>query len=156
MMCFRLVKIILITLIFSACNLAYCENNTTIENDSSVAIIKNMFKHFAEALDVTQLDNYYTKDFVLDSNNEQYDYATYKKQQAEIFATLKSLQVIKYEDLFSSGNKVAGRVLIKLVLKSKETHTFHVMFIADIKNNKIDRFWEMTNPSWSDKLPTGK
>lgn len=155
-MYFRLAKIILMTIIFSIGNFTYAETHTTADDQSGVNVIKNMFKNFAETRDLSQLDHYYTQDFVLDSNNESYDYTTFKKQQAEVFATLKSLQVLKYEDIFSSGNKVAGRVIIKLVLKSKETHTFHVIFIADIKDNKIDRFWEMTNPSWSDKLPTGK
>ena len=50
-----------------------------------VNIIKKMFRDFSEAKNITVIDQYYSKDFVLVSNLKTYSYAAYKKQQKSIF-----------------------------------------------------------------------
>ena len=111
-----------------------------------------MFRDFSEAKNITVIDQYYSKDFVLVSNLKTYSYAAYKKQQKSIFKKIKRLHVLSYDDLFYSGNQVAGRVIIRLTMRTGVIHTFHVIFIAKIYQGKIIRLWEMTNPTWSDKL----
>lgn len=126
------------------------------ENINSINILKSMFHNVSEAKNIKEFDKYYDKNFILESNGQTFNYTVYKKQQAEIFNTIKSLTILKYDDVFSSGDKVATRINIKLVKNSGEILNFYVILIAQIKNNKIYRMWELTYPGWNDKLPTGK
>ena len=115
--------------------------------------LKSMFHQFAEKMDMRQFDRYYAKDFVLVSNQVTYQEKAYRALEAGIFKKLKSLKVLKYNDIFSSSNKVAARMAIALTEKSGVKKTFHVILIARInESNKIDRIWEMTYPTWQDKL----
>jgi len=123
---------------------------------NNIDTFKGMFHNFAEKRDMTQFDRYYAKDFVLTSNAKKYNRATYKSLEANIYKTLKSLEVIKYKSIFSCGNKVVSRMVIKLVKKGGESHQFLVFIIAKIDHNKISRIWEVTYPSWSDKLKQKK
>lgn len=125
-------------------------------DEKNIASFKHIFSEVSEKLDASQMDRYYTQDFILESNGEQYNYQVYKKQQVEIFKTLKKLRVIRYENLFSSKNYVAGRMVILLQKKDKTQFKFYVIILAQIKNNKVHRIWEMTSPRWDDKLPNGK
>lgn len=148
----KIIKLIFVTVTLLLCQPIFAADSP----DSAIKIVKDMFKNFSEKQDMKRFDDYYTKDFVLESNNEQYDQTHYKKQQAEIFKTLKSLKVTQYEDVFSDGDHVAGRVRIRLIKNDGKIYNFYVLFIAHIKEHKIDHFWEMTDPSWRDKLPAGQ
>lgn len=145
------------TFIIFICLLFFCGNSFSCGVDhrqekQNIAIVKNMFSEFAEKLDITKLDTYYTKDFLLESNGEQYNYDVYKKLEGDIYKTLSSLKVTRYDDIFAAANKVVARMSIKLVHQDGKTNEFQVILIALIKDNKIARIWEMTYPSWSDKL----
>jgi len=132
---------------------AWAEENASLEN-KNILIVKNMFSEFAEKKDINKLDLYYTKSFVLESNGKKYDYTEYKNLEGKIYRDLKSLTVKKYDDIFSSGNKVVARMKIKLIKNTGQEHEFYVFLIALIKDAKIDKIWELTYPSWSDKLTT--
>lgn len=124
----------------------------TIQENNNVNLVKKMFSDFAEKRDINTLDQYYSKTFVLISNHKNYDYSVYKRQQRDIFQKLKSLQVLSYDDIFAKDNKVVSRMTIRLIMKNGDAHTFYVIFIALIHDKKIVRLWEITYPSWSDKL----
>lgn len=120
--------------------------------DKKVDLIKSMFSNTSEKLDASNLDKYYNQDFILVSNDKSYNYSVYKKQQEDVFKQLSSIKVTKYEDIFSAGNKVTGMVKIKLTKKDGVIYDFSVIFIALIKNNKISRIWEITYPTWEEKV----
>jgi len=122
----------------------------------NVMIVKQMFSKFAEHRDMNKFDTYYSKDFVLDSNGKTYSYAQYKALEANIYKTLASLKVLRYDDIFSSQNKVAARMFIRLVNKAGQVNVFQVILIAEIKNNKISHIWEITYPNWSDRVKVNK
>jgi ketosteroid isomerase-like protein len=122
----------------------------------NISIVKQMFAEVSEKRDLSKFDDFYARDFLLVSNNKNYGYSVYKKQQQDIFKKLESLKVLSYEDIFATKNKVVSRMSIKLNMKDGVTHTFYLIAIFRLKNDKIDRIWEITYPTWDDKLPTGQ
>lgn len=145
-------KIIFLLIFLCPLSICYAYKNSTSIEKKNIAIVKEMFSEFAEKLDVKKLDIYYTKNFILESNGERYSYQEYKNLEEKIYRTLKSLKVTKYDDIFSTSNKVVSRMSIKLTHIDGKTNEFQIILIALIKDNKIDRIWELTYPSWSDKL----
>jgi ketosteroid isomerase-like protein len=128
------------------------DKTSTINDNKNIAIVKEMFSEFAEKLDMNKFDGFYTKNFVLESNGKRYSHEEYKNIEHDIFQTLKRLRVVRYNDIFCASNKVVSRMTIKLVHKNGKINEFQVILIALIKNGKIDKIWELTYPSWSDKL----
>lgn len=133
-------------------NCSYAQSNTLTPEEKNINIVKNMFSEFAEKLDVNKFDEYYSKDFILESNNQTYDAQAYKNLEQKIYKTLTSLKVTNYKDIFVAGDKVVSRMTIKLTHKDGKANEFDVILIALIKDNKINKIWEITYPSWSDKL----
>ena len=97
------------------------------------------------------MERFFTKDFVLDSNGERYNYQKFKKAESDIYANLKSFEVTRIDDIFSAGDKVVSRMWMKLVNKNGKIQEFQVLAIFQMKDGKIDKIWELTNPTWSDK-----
>jgi hypothetical protein len=133
--------------------LAFGSSSTTQEFNN-ISLIKELFNEYAEKLDSSKLDNYFSKNFILISNNEQDSYAKFKKEQTLLFNNLKSLKVLSIDDLIAKDNKVVGRVSIKLTPKSGEPQIYYNIFIAQIKDHKIEKMWEVLYPSWDEKLLT--
>jgi ketosteroid isomerase-like protein len=128
---------------------AYACGDSAAAGEKNIATIKAMFTEFAEKRDVSKMDNYYTKDFKLESNGTTYNYQQYKEMHEGFFKTLKSLSVTRYTDMFATADKVASRMWIKLVNASGDSHEFQVVFIAGMKDGKIDRLVEVTYPAWN-------
>jgi len=139
--------------LFMSSQLAFGSSSTTQEFNN-ISLIKELFNEYAEKLDSSKLDNYFSKNFILISNNEQDSYAKFKKEQTLLFNNLKSLKVLSIDDLIAKDNKVVGRVSIKLTPKSGEPQIYYNIFIAQIKDHKIEKMWEVLYPSWDEKLLT--
>src|SRR3990167_10432339 len=118
--------IIFICLLFS-CVSGFSCNVDHRQEKQNIAIVKNMFSEFAEKLDINKLDTYYSKDFILESNGEHYDYQAYKKLEGDIYKTLSSLKVTRYDDIFTTANKVVSRMTIKLVHQDGKTNEFQLI-----------------------------
>lgn len=125
-------------------------------DQKNISIVKQMFTEVSEKRDLSKFDDFYARDFLLVSNNKKYGYEVYKKQQQDIFKKLASLKVLSYEDIFAANDKVVSRMSIKLNMKDGVTHTFYLIAIFRLKNDKIDRIWEITYPTWEDKLERKK
>jgi hypothetical protein len=146
--------------IFTALVILTCLGCSTVQPNevnsletANMQLVKEMFSQVSEKRDISKIDAYYSQDFMLVSNNDSFNYKVYKKQQADIFKILAKLEVLHYDDMFAKNDKVVANMAIRLTLKNKTTHTFYVMLIAQIKDHKIYRIWEITYPTWSDKLP---
>lgn len=148
-------NLIIISFFLICIQFCFAQSTPLTEEEKNIKIFKEMFSEFAEKRDMSKIDHYYSNDFLLDSNHKIYDYPVYKKQQTDIFKTLKNLKVINYDDLFAKNDKVVSRMTIELTNKDSKVDTYYVILIAQLKNNKIYRIWEVTYPSWSEKLPIG-
>jgi len=146
-------KILIALTLFSFSHLAAgntCQNTKQAENN--ISIIKNMFTQFSEKKDITQFYNYYAPNFELESNGQKFNCQQYYNLEKNIFTTIKKLKVVSYDDIFATNNKVATRMVIRILKNDNSVNQFQVILIAAIKDNKITHIWEMTNPGWSDKL----
>lgn len=137
--------------IFICSQLAFGSSSSAQEN-ANISLVKEMWSEYAEKLDNSKLDSYFSKKFILHSNDEQETYDQFNKEQATIYNKLKSLKVTSYDDLIAKDDKVIGRVAIKLTSKQGKSKTYNIIFIAAIKDHKIETIWEVTYPDWDDKL----
>lgn len=129
---------------------------TTTQENSNLALIKDMFSQYAEKLDNSKIESYFSKNFQLVENNEKEKYEDFKKEQDTIFKSLKSLKILSYEDVIAKDDKVVGRVSMKLNAKNGQSKTYYVMFVATIKDNKIEKIWQLVYPNWDEKFLTQK
>lgn len=139
--------------LFMSSQLAFGSSTTTQESNN-IAMIKELFTEYAEKLDNSKLDNYFSKNFILVSNNEQDNYAKFKKEQTLLFNNLKSFKLLSMDDLIAKDDKVVGRVSLKLTPKSGAPKIYYDIFIAQIKDHKIEKMWEVLYPSWDEKWLT--
>ncbi len=137
--------------IFICSQLVFGSSSSAQEN-ANIALVKEMWSEYAEKLDNSKLDTYFSKNFVLHSNDEHETYDQFNKEQSIVFNKLKSLKVTSYDDLIAKDDKVIGRITIKLTSKHSKSKTSNIIFIATIKDRKIEKIWEVTYPDWDDKL----
>ncbi len=128
--------------------------STTTQENANLALIKEMFSQYAEKLDNSKIEFYFSKDFQLVENNEKEKFEAFKKEQETIFNSLKSLKILSYEDVIAKDDKVVGRVSMKLNAKNGRSKTYYVMFVATIKDNKIEKVWQLVYPNWDEKFLT--
>ena len=145
-------KNLLIGLCILLCSELTFASGSSAQESANVALVREMWAEYAEKLDNSKFDIYFSKNFQLVDNNELEDYEKFKKEQEVTYKKLKSLKVVSIDDLFAKDDKVAGRVAIKLSSKNGRVQTYYVIFIAAIKDKKIDKIWEVTYPNWNDKL----
>lgn len=145
-------KNLLIGLCLLMCSGLALASTTTAQENSNMALIKDMFSQYAEKLDNSKIESYFSKNFQLVENNEKEKYEDFKTEQENIFKSLKSLQILSYEDVVAKDDKVVGRVSMKLNAKNGQSKTYYVMFVATIKDNKIEKIWQLVYPNWDEKF----
>ena len=138
-------------LLLSLAHVSYAE-----AEPEPISIVKNMFTYYAEAQDITKFDTYFSKDFILISNQKTYDYSTFKNQQIALFKALKSITVLDYSEMFASGNKVLTQATIQLGLMDGKSGSFNMTMITYIEQGKIAKIWAITYPVVSNKVPSKK
>lgn len=115
-----------------------------------VSLIKKMFAEVTLKKNGQAIPLYYDKDFKLYSNGKVMNYEDFLKQHEAIYKTPIQYK-IRYEDetLIEQGNKVSGRLFITTQRPNEPAHEIEVILIAEYKNNKLYRLWELTYPDWS-------
>lgn len=78
------------------------------------------------------------------------DFETFLKIHSEVYKTPIQYKVRYDEQSFvEQGNKVAGRLFITTKKPNESAHEIEVILIAEYKDNKLYRLWELTYPDWS-------
>ncbi|MBA3535826.1 MAG: hypothetical protein H0T84_04340 [Tatlockia sp.] len=93
---------------------------------------------------------YYDKDFELYSNGKKIGYDAFLKMHRDIYKT--SIQYkVRYDEktFFEQGNRVAGRLFITTEKPKESAREIEVILIAEYKDSKLYRLWELTYPDWS-------
>ncbi len=112
-----------------------------------------MFLKMVLEKDASLIPKYYHKQFLLYTNGQKMDYKTFLESHETYYATPIQYQVEYDEETFvEQGNKVAVRVWITTARPKESPKKIEVVLIAEYKENKIYRLWELTWPDWS-KLP---
>ena len=114
---------------------------------------KEMFERMTLKKDAALIPFYYHRDFMLYANDQELDYEDYLKFHQEVYETPIQYDVAYDEETFLEyGEKIAGRVWITTRWPNDPPKKIEVIFIAQFKENKIYRIWELTHPDWS-KMP---
>lgn len=118
-----------------------------------IAKLKEMFSEMVLKKDATKIPLYYHEEFLLYTNGQVTDYAEYLRSHEEYYSSPKQYAIVYDEEtLFESNEKVAGRVWITVSVPGEKPKEIEVVLIAQYKQGKIYRLWELTYPDWS-KLP---
>lgn len=118
--------------------------------------LKEMFSEMVIKKDASVIPAYYHKDFLLYTNEETMGYDTFLKSHEKYYTTSIKYE-IEYDEetLLEQGEKIAGRVWITTARPDEPARKIEVILIAQYKDGKIYRLWELTYPDWS-KLPAFK
>jgi predicted ester cyclase len=118
-----------------------------MQENANIELIRAVFSS-AEQLDPHAVDHQFTDDFEMFSNDVHWDLQTYKQYHVESYENRKQIQV-DILDIFGQADRVAGRVSITLMDLQDNKREFQVMFIAQIKDGRVFRLWELTYPHWN-------
>lgn len=113
-------------------------------------LLKEMFSEMVKKKDATLIPHYYHPEFELYTNGITTDYAHFLSTHEEIYATKIQYQ-IRYDEktLLEQNEKIAGRVYITVQKDQEPARELEIMLIAQYKDDKLYRLWELTYPDWS-------
>jgi hypothetical protein len=142
------VKLFCLTYFFNI--LLFTEAALANQTSSYLSLLKEMFTKVTLERNGKAIPLYYDKDFKLYSNGKIMNYEQFLKQHKAIFKTSIQYKVRYEEDTFiEQGMKISGRIFITTQSPNKPAHEIEVILIAEYKNNKLYRLWELTFPDWS-------
>jgi hypothetical protein len=116
----------------------------------SIETMKRMFREMVEGKDASLTPKFYHPDFKLYTNGQVWDYSRFHESHLEVYQTPIQYKVAYDEEtLFESGDRVAGRVFITTSRPGESPKEIEVVLIAQFKEGKFYRLWELTWPDWS-------
>ncbi|SFM92201.1 nuclear transport factor 2 family protein [Variovorax sp. OV329] len=116
----------------------------------SKAALIEMFERMVLCKDASLIGHYYHPDFMLLSNGEEQDYATFLAGHRRIYASAVRYAV-RYDDdsWVEEPDRVAVRLWITVQRPGEAPTEFEVLAIAQWKDGRIHRLWELTRPDWT-------
>ncbi|HAT8751295.1 TPA: nuclear transport factor 2 family protein [Legionella pneumophila] len=115
--------------------------------------LKEMFAQMVIKKNANLIPEYYHEEFLLYTNDIVTGYDEFLSSHLQYYATEIQYQVEYDEETFlEQGEKIAGRVFITTTRPNEPAKRIEVILIAQYKDEKIYRLWELTYPDWS-KLP---
>ncbi len=142
-------KIILVTIVCIFQFLLMTQTAIASQPDR-IALLKEMFAKVAVEKNAKAIPLYYDKDFELYSNGKKSNYNEYLQLNQNIFKTAIQYNVRYDEKTFvAHENKVAGRVFIITKMPNEPAREIELILIAEYKDTKLYRLWELTYPEWS-------
>ena len=113
-------------------------------------LLKEMFSEMVVKKDASLIPKYYHSEFVLYANREIQTYQEFYDAHVEYYKTPRQYYVEYDENTWVEQNdKLAGRVFITIKQPDQPDIYFEVILIAQYKDNKIYRIWEVTSPDWT-------
>jgi hypothetical protein len=127
-----------------------CQTTWANEAIHYVPLLKEMFTKVTIAKNAEAIPVYYDQGFELYSNGNKMTLNEFIHLHQSIYKTPIQYK-IRYDEntLMEQGNKVAGRLFITTKKPHEAAHEIEVMLIAEYKNDKLYRLWELTYPDWS-------
>ncbi|MCP5508637.1 MAG: nuclear transport factor 2 family protein [Chlamydiales bacterium] len=112
-----------------------------------------MFQEMVIKKDASKIPDYYSKEFLMDSNGVTIDYDFLLESHRAIYTTSIEYLIEYQEDTFlQQDDRVAGRMFITTKRPNEAPKRIEVILIVQYLDDKIYRIWELTYPDWS-KLP---
>ena len=125
-----------------------------MKDSSLIHQLKEMFTEMVLKKQASKIPQYYHPDFLLYTNGETMDYAEFLRSHQEYYASPIQYQIEYDEETFlENKDRLAGRVWITVKKPEHPPRKIEVVLIAQYKDHKLYRLWELTYPDWS-QLPT--
>lgn len=116
-------------------------------------LLQEMFNEMVLKKDATKISYYYREDFLLYTNGETMNFEEFVLSHQKIYSTPIQYSIAYDKETWvEQGEKIAGRVWITTQRPKEAGREIEVILIAQFKEEKIYRLWELTFPDWS-KLP---
>lgn len=114
-------------------------------------LLKEMFTKMVLGKDASLIPTYYHKEFLLFTNGQEQNYDSFLESHKTYYKTPIQYR-IKYDEktFVEQNNRVACRVWITIQRPSEPAKEIEVILIAEYKEGKIYRLWELTYPDWSE------
>lgn len=120
------------------------------DQPSHITLLKEMFDKVTVEKNDKAIPLYYEKDFELYSNGKKMTYDEFLQLHRNIYKTSIQYKVRYDEETFvEQGNKIAGRLFITTTKPNEPAQEIEVILIAEYKDSKLYRLWELTYPDWS-------
>lgn len=120
---------------------------------SLFGLLKEMFERMVVRKDPSLISDYYHPEFLLFTNGESWNFERFEKSHKEIYLTPIRYKIRYDEETIVEGkNKLAARVFISTTMPGDTPKEIEVILIAQYRDQKIYRLWELTYPDWS-KMP---
>ncbi len=132
------------------------EQGMDTSENSLIKLLKEMFEEMVIKKDPSKISQYYHPDFLLFTNGESWDYSQFLESHEKIYQTPIQYKLKYDEETFlEQGNKLAARIYITTQIPEEPAKEIELILIAQFKDLKIYRLWELTYPDWS-KMPAFK
>lgn len=117
---------------------------------SPTLLLKEMFSKVVLAKNAKLIPLYYHQDFELHSNGKMMTFNQFLALHQEVYNTSIQYKIRYDEQTFvEQHNKVAGKLFITTQSPHESAREIEVILIAEYKENKLYRLWELTYPDWS-------
>lgn len=115
-----------------------------------ILLLKKMFTKVTIEKNIKAIPLYYDKNFQLYSNGKTMNFNKFVQMHQAIYKTRIQYK-IRYDEktLIEQENKVAGRIFVTTKKPNEPAQEIEVLIIAEYKDNKLYRLWELTYPNWS-------
>lgn len=117
---------------------------------------KEMFTEVTVKKNASMISKYYHENLLLFTNGQVDNYEKFLNDHIEHHKSSKQYE-IEYDDetFLEQGEKLAGRIWITVSLPNDKPKRLELIIIAQYKDDKIYRLWEVCYPDWS-QLPEFK
>lgn len=118
-----------------------------------IKLLKEMFEKVTIEKNSGAISHYYHPEFVMITNQQEMSYDTFYTSHLNIYGSTINYSIRYDEQTFvEQEDKIACRVWITTKRQNEVPVEIEVMLIAQYRDGKIYRLWELTFPEWS-KLP---
>lgn len=115
-----------------------------------------MFNKMVNQKNASLISKYFHKDFLLYTNSQVMDYQTFLESHIKYYESPIQYEIRYDEEAFvENTNRLAARVWITTSHPDEAAKEIEVILIAEYKEGKLFRLWELTWPDWSN-LPALK
>lgn len=113
-------------------------------------LLREMFQKMVVQKNASLIPTYYHPEFLLYTNGIAQDYQHFLASHIEYYAT-DIHYAVEYDDetWVEQDDRLAARVFITITKPNQPPRKIEVILIAQYKENKLYRLWELTYPDWS-------
>ncbi len=118
-----------------------------------IMLLKEMFETVVLKKNASLIPKYYHEEFLLYTNGQEMNYISFLESHYSYFKTPISYEIDFDENtILEQNERLACRVWITTKMPEEAAKKIEVILIAEYKDDKLYRLWELTYPDWS-QLP---